>query len=25
LMGGTVTAADNDGPGCTITIHLKSY
>ena len=24
LMGGTVTAADNDGPGCTITIRLPA-
>jgi signal transduction histidine kinase len=24
LMGGTVTASDNDGPGCTITIHLPA-
>ena len=24
LMGGTVTASDNDGPGCTITIHLPT-
>ena len=24
LMGGTVTAANNDGPGCTITISLPS-
>ena len=24
LMGGTVTAADNDGPGCTITISLPA-
>jgi len=24
LMGGTVTASDNDGPGCTITIRLPA-